>query len=88
MSNLDRNEPDPVSSAASKWYATELARSVVRLALDLGGLPAALTVWDGEAPVDGVLEAAYRTAPTLTLASGTSEIMLYLIASTGLELFS
>lgn len=88
VSNLARNEPDPVSSAASKWYVTEQAREVVRLGLELGGLPAALSSWDGEAPVDGLLEAAYRTAPTLTLASGTSEIMLYLIASTGLELFS
>ena len=88
VSNLARHEPDPVSSAASKWYATELARAVVRLATDLGGLPATLSTWDGESAVDGVLEAAYRTAPTLTLASGTSEIMLYLIASTGLELFS
>lgn len=88
VANLAGGAPDPVSSAASKWYATETAREVVRLAMELGGLPATLSTWDSEAPLSGLLEAAYRTAPTLTLASGTSEIMLYLIASTGLELFS
>jgi alkylation response protein AidB-like acyl-CoA dehydrogenase len=88
VSNLARNEPDAVASAASKWYATEIAKAVLRLGMELGGLPATLSTWDGEAPRDGALEAAYRTAPTLTLASGTSEIMLYLIATTGLELFS
>jgi alkylation response protein AidB-like acyl-CoA dehydrogenase len=88
VSNLARGEPDPVSSAAAKWFVTEQARAVARLALEIGGLEGLLTSWDGQAPADGLLEAAYRTAPTLTLASGTSEIMLYLIASTGLELFS
>jgi alkylation response protein AidB-like acyl-CoA dehydrogenase len=88
VANLAAGTPDPVGSAASKWYATEQAKAVVRLAMELGGLPLVLSTWDCEAPLDGQLEAAYRTAPTLTLASGTSEIMLYLIASTGLELFS
>jgi alkylation response protein AidB-like acyl-CoA dehydrogenase len=88
VANLAANAPDPVASAASKWYATEQAREVVRLAMELGGLPSALSTWDPDGPLGGQLEAAYRVAPTLTLASGTSEIMLYLIASTGLELFS
>jgi alkylation response protein AidB-like acyl-CoA dehydrogenase len=88
VANLAGGAPDPVSSAASKWFATEQARDVVRLAMELGELPATLSTWDPESPLAGQIEAAYRTAPTLTLASGTSEIMLYLIASTGLELFS
>ncbi len=88
VANLDRGEPDPVDSAAAKWYVTEQARAVVRLAADLLGPDALLSTWDGGEPVEGLLEAAYRVSPTLTLASGTSEIMLYLIASTGLEMFS
>jgi alkylation response protein AidB-like acyl-CoA dehydrogenase len=88
VANLAAGAPDPVSSAASKWYATEQAAVLARLSLDTAGLSSTLSVWDPESIVDGILEAAYRTAPTLTLASGTSEIMLYLIASTGLELFS
>jgi alkylation response protein AidB-like acyl-CoA dehydrogenase len=88
VANLAAGRPDPVSSAASKWYATEQARAVARFGFEVTGLPGVLSAWDGGAPMDGWLEATYRVAPTLTLASGTSEVMLYLIASTGLELFS
>ena len=88
VANLAAGAPDPVASAASKWYATEQARAVARFGFEVTGLPGVLSAWDGDAPMDGWLEATYRAAPTLTLASGTSEVMLYLIASTGLELFS
>jgi alkylation response protein AidB-like acyl-CoA dehydrogenase len=88
VANLAAGKPDPVASAASKWYATEQARAVARFGFEVTGLPGVLSAWDGDAPMDGWLEATYRVAPTLTLASGTSEIMLHLIASTGLELFS
>jgi alkylation response protein AidB-like acyl-CoA dehydrogenase len=76
VANLAGGAPDPVSSAASKWFATEQARDVVRLAMELGELPATLSTWDPESPLAGQIEAAYRTAPTLTLASGTSEIIV------------
>jgi alkylation response protein AidB-like acyl-CoA dehydrogenase len=87
MSNLSRGEIDEVASAMAKWYNTELGKSVVRLALELDGLDGTLSRWDGEAPMGGALEAAYRESPGLTISAGTSEIMLYLIASTGLRIY-
>lgn len=87
MSNLSRGEIDEVASAMAKWYNTELGKSVVRLALELEGLDGSLSQWDGEAPMGGALEAAYRESPGLTISAGTSEIMLYLIASTGLRVY-
>jgi alkylation response protein AidB-like acyl-CoA dehydrogenase len=88
MSNLSRGEIDEVASAMAKWYNTELGKAVVRLALELEGLEGTLTQWDGEAPMGGLLEGAYRESPGLTISAGTSEIMLYLIASTGLRVYA
>ncbi|MEU3624586.1 hypothetical protein BS329_36225 [Amycolatopsis coloradensis] len=84
--NLTRGEPDPVGSAMAKWYASEQVRPILRAAAEVDGLDAALSGWDEDAPEDGVLEAAYRTGPSHRLASGTSEVMLYLIAASGLGL--
>ncbi|GGL99315.1 MULTISPECIES: acyl-CoA dehydrogenase family protein [Micromonospora] len=86
VADLARGEPDPVRSAMAKWFVTEQVRDVMAAAGDGLGLDLALSAWDGEAPQEGLLEAAYRASPTQRLASGTSEIMLYLIATSGLEL--
>lgn len=83
---LAAGAPDPVGSAMAKWCASEQVRPVLRAAAEVDGLDSALSAWDGGAPEDGVLEAAYRTGPTHRLASGTSEVMLYLIAASGLGL--
>ncbi|MGW6275339.1 acyl-CoA dehydrogenase family protein [Streptomyces sp. NPDC055060] len=80
--------PDPVASAASKWFVTQQSDAVVRLGAEVMGLDGLLTTWDGEAPDLGRLEAVYRQSPAHTLASGTSEVMLQIIAAQGLELFS
>jgi alkylation response protein AidB-like acyl-CoA dehydrogenase len=87
VAGIDRGELDEVASAMSKWFNTELGRQVARLALDVEGLDAVLSRWDPEAPAAGLLEAAYRESPGLTISAGTSEIMLYLVASSGLGLF-
>ncbi len=81
-------EPDPVASAASKWFVTQQSDEVVRLGAEVIGLDGLLSSWDGEAPDLGRLEAVYRQSPAHTLASGTSEVMLQIIAATGLRLFS
>ncbi|MET7638018.1 acyl-CoA dehydrogenase family protein [Streptomyces sp. NPDC005438] len=86
VARLDAGSPDPVRSAMAKWYASEQARPVLDAGLDLYGLDAALTAWDGHAPDGGLLEAGYRMGPSHRLASGTSEVMLYLIATNGLGL--
>ncbi|MGH3663832.1 MAG: acyl-CoA dehydrogenase family protein [Micromonosporaceae bacterium] len=84
--NLSRESPDEVHSAIAKWYSTEIGKQLSSYALEVSGLPGTLDARDGGAPVDGVFDAAYREAPGLTLASGTSEIMLYLIAGSRLGL--
>lgn len=84
--NLEAGRPDPVGSAMAKWYTSEQTRHVLRAGLDIDGLEATLSAWDGRAPAEGLLESAYRSAPGLRLASGTSEVMLYLVATSGLGL--
>jgi alkylation response protein AidB-like acyl-CoA dehydrogenase len=84
--NLAAGTPDPVASAMTKWYVSEQFRPVLRAGLEVDGPAAALSRWDGEAPALGLLEANYRLGPAHRLASGTSEIMLYLIATNGLGL--
>jgi alkylation response protein AidB-like acyl-CoA dehydrogenase len=83
---VESGSPDQVSSAMAKWYVTEQIRALLHVGTDVAGLDAMLTSWDGQAPDDGAFEAAYRLGPAHRLASGTSEIMLYLIATNGLEL--
>jgi alkylation response protein AidB-like acyl-CoA dehydrogenase len=60
---------DPVLSAKSKWYSSELADEIARWAIQL------------QPPGERLIDDAYREAPGLTLAGGTSEVMLQLISS-------
>ncbi|MFI5496362.1 acyl-CoA dehydrogenase family protein [Actinoplanes sp. NPDC051859] len=83
---LADGRPDPVRSAMSKWFASERISPVLAAGADLDGLATALSAWDGGAPDDGLWEAATRTGPAHRLASGTSEVMLYLVAGNGLGL--
>lgn len=71
---------DPLYPMA-KWHTTETARTVAALSTQICGLDAALTARDEDTPPNWVIESAYRDAPGFTLASGTSEVMLSLIAS-------
>jgi alkylation response protein AidB-like acyl-CoA dehydrogenase len=79
--NLAEDRPSPGGSAMAKWYASEHFRPILRAAAEIDGLDSVLTSWDAAAPADGTIESAYRTGPSLRLASGTSEVMLYLIAT-------
>jgi alkylation response protein AidB-like acyl-CoA dehydrogenase len=85
VSGQARGEVNDVYSAMSKMYGTELGKRVVRLGMELGGMEALLTRWDGDPLCDGVLEAFFREAPSSTIAAGTTEIMLHLIAHRGLQ---
>ncbi|MFF5639406.1 acyl-CoA dehydrogenase family protein [Streptomyces sp. NPDC012825] len=86
VDHLRDGQPDEVHSAMAKYAAGETARRVASTAAELCGLDALLAGDDEEAAGLAVLEAAAREAPGLTLASGTSEVMLTLIAATGLGL--
>lgn len=86
VAELDGGRPDPVLAAMAKWYVTEQAREVAAFCLELRGRDGLLTSADPDAPDLGLTEKALRYAPTLTLASGTSEVMLHIIATSHLEL--
>ncbi|MET9853367.1 acyl-CoA dehydrogenase family protein [Streptomyces sp. NPDC006450] len=86
VTELDAGRTDSVLAAMAKWYVTEQAREVARFCLELRGRDGLLTNQDPDAPDLGRIERALRYAPTLTLASGTSEVMLRAIATSHLEL--
>jgi alkylation response protein AidB-like acyl-CoA dehydrogenase len=86
VTELAAGDPVPTTAAMAKWYITEQARAVIRFCLDVRGMSGVLSAWDPEPPDHGLVEAACRYAPTHRLGSGTSEIMLYIIASSALEL--
>ncbi len=65
---------DHVRTAAAKWYASELAAELAAWAVREHGPHAAPGLADA-------IDRAYREAPGLTLAGGTSEMMLQLLAS-------
>ena len=85
VSNQSLGEIDDVYSAMSKMYGSELAKRITRLGMEIGGMEALLTRWDGDPLADGWLEAHHRQAPGTTIAAGTTEIMRYLIAHRGLR---
>jgi len=86
VSNLLEGKPDEVHSATAKWYASEVAKEASTVAMELAGLPAVLDARDEAAIADGLFDAAYREAPGLTLAAGSSEMMLYFLATSKLGL--
>lgn len=77
---------DDVRCGMAKWHTTETAKRISELGPEICGLSTLLSARDEEAPAGWLLESAFRDAPGLTLASGTSEVMLSLIASAGLGL--
>jgi alkylation response protein AidB-like acyl-CoA dehydrogenase len=73
VDQLDTGRVDPARAAATKLWCSETARSVAW--------------WCAEsAEPSAIVDAAYREAPGLTLSAGTSEMMLELLASSGLPL--
>jgi alkylation response protein AidB-like acyl-CoA dehydrogenase len=88
ISDLREGRLDSVATAKSKVYATELFKQISEFALEAGGLDATLSAWDSADTTGGRREAAHREGPGITLSAGTSEIMRYLIASTGLQLLA
>jgi alkylation response protein AidB-like acyl-CoA dehydrogenase len=86
IADIDQGTVNPATAAMSKWYVTEQARDVAQFCRDTRGMSGVLSAWDPEAPDLGLVEAASRYAPTHRLGSGTSEVMLYIVASTALGL--
>lgn len=88
VSRLEAGDADDVTTATAKWYSTEQVKANARHSIEVLGLEGALSGWDAEAVEGGAIESAYRDAPGFTLSAGSSEIMQYLIANTGLGLLS
>jgi alkylation response protein AidB-like acyl-CoA dehydrogenase len=86
VANLHAGQPDEVHSATAKWYASELAKELSLAAVDMLGLPALVDARDPGAIADGVFDAVLRESPGFTLAAGTSEIMLFFVATSKLGL--
>ncbi len=86
IANLQNGRPDEVQSATAKWYTSETAKAASMTAVELIGTSALLDARDPEAIADGVFDSSLREAPGLTLAQGSSEMMLYFIAASKLEL--
>ncbi|MER7504862.1 acyl-CoA dehydrogenase family protein [Nonomuraea pusilla] len=86
VANLRDGRPDEVQSATAKWYASETAKEVAVAAVELLGPRALLDARDPAAIAEGVFDAGFREAPGLTLAQGSSEIMLFSVATSALGL--
>jgi alkylation response protein AidB-like acyl-CoA dehydrogenase len=86
VGSLAGGRPDEILCAMAKWHTSETARLAAVLSTEVCGLGAALSARDPDAPPGGLLESDYRDAPGHTLASGSSEMMLSLIASGALGL--
>jgi alkylation response protein AidB-like acyl-CoA dehydrogenase len=85
VSNQAHGKVNDIYSAMSKVYGTELAKRLTRLGMEIGGLEALLSRWDDNPLAGGWMEAHHRQSPGMTIAAGTTEIMLYLIAYRGLR---
>jgi alkylation response protein AidB-like acyl-CoA dehydrogenase len=72
--------------AEAKLFGTEAYGRAANSLLDALGVDGLLTGSSAGAPVSGALELAYRYAPVLTVAGGTSEIQKNLIAERTLGL--
>jgi alkylation response protein AidB-like acyl-CoA dehydrogenase len=79
IGRLDRGVVDPVAAAISKFHTSETAQAVAAWAALVHGFGYRSRALD--ATDAGLLEAAYREAPGLSLSAGTSQIMLELIAN-------
>ncbi|MFI9387342.1 acyl-CoA dehydrogenase family protein [Kutzneria sp. NPDC052558] len=66
----DTGRVDPVAAAVTKYWCSETATAVAWWRVDTGQTAA---------------DAVYREAPGLTLSAGTSEMMLELVANSGLD---
>lgn len=86
IANLHEGRPDEVHSATAKWYTSETAKAVAVAAVELLGPRALLDARDPSAIAEGVFDASLREAPGLTLAQGSSEVMLYFVATSKLGL--
>ncbi|HEX5115073.1 MAG TPA: acyl-CoA dehydrogenase family protein [Pseudonocardiaceae bacterium] len=72
---------DEALYAMAKWHTSETAAGAARLAAELAGPAGCLSRRDPDEPGGTLVEHGYRDAPGFTIASGTSEMMLSIVAT-------
>lgn len=80
IERLDRGIVSDAAAALSKYHSSELAQQIAGWAPGVHGLGHGLPPASAS-----LLESAYREAPGLTLSAGTSEMMLEIVSSSGLQ---
>jgi alkylation response protein AidB-like acyl-CoA dehydrogenase len=85
IGSLADGELDNTAASISKLYSSELAKRLVAAGVLIDGLDAALSRWSVDSPSGGFTDWLAREAPGVTISAGTSEIMRYVVASTGLK---
>jgi alkylation response protein AidB-like acyl-CoA dehydrogenase len=83
VGRLDTGRLDPAVAAMAKYHTSETAQEVATWGALVHGTGYGLRQLDADAAA--VLEAGFREAPGLTIAAGTSQIMLEVVASSALE---
>ena len=86
IGTLLAGESVEVPTAMAKWHTSEVARTLAALGPDVCGLTAGLAAGDQDAAEGWRVESSYRDAPGFALASGTSEMMLSIVAAAALRL--
>jgi 3-oxocholest-4-en-26-oyl-CoA dehydrogenase alpha subunit len=81
---LEADALSPADASAMKVYGTELVIECYRLMLEVVGRDGVIKRRTAGAPLDGVLEQAYRSAVINTFGGGVNEIQRMIIATAGL----
>ncbi|MFD8478598.1 acyl-CoA dehydrogenase family protein [Kitasatospora sp. NPDC059673] len=74
MQQLQEDRPDIARASMSKWHCSETAQAISWWSLEVIGVPLLDPGRD-----EGVLEAAYREAPGMTISGGASEVLLDIV---------
>jgi len=84
IGQLGEGKVDQPAASMSKLYSSEIARRLLDAGLAIDGLNGVLSRWNSHAPAGGFTEWLARETPGVTISAGTSEIMRYVVANTGL----
>ena len=83
---LDRGENPNVESSILKLTATELARDMAEVAMEILGPYGQLTGNSDRSPVRGLVSRGFLESISATIGAGTSEVQRNIIAQRGLGL--
>lgn len=82
LQRLQDDEPDIAEASLAKWQCSETAQAVAWWAVETLGADALMNAGGMD---EGLLEAAYREAPGMTISGGASEVMLDIVSGARLH---